>query len=95
MSCVITFIFSKLKTEISEKRLPTVFCCFSPIFDDQDRLRTLINMLAADLSNSIAQSGHSYAMSLASSSLTPAAKLGEMFGGLSQVTVFFMLKCDD
>ncbi|KAK3738451.1 hypothetical protein QZH41_017087, partial [Actinostola sp. cb2023] len=73
-----------------DDNLPHMFYLWGEIFarptlDDQDRLRTLINMIASDLANSIAHSGHSYAMSLASSSLTPAAKLGELFGGLSQV----------
>ncbi|XP_048577548.1 presequence protease, mitochondrial isoform X1 [Nematostella vectensis] len=73
-----------------DKNLPHMFYLWgeifgSPRFKDQERLRTLINMLASDLASSIAQSGHSYAVSLASSSLTPAARLDEVLGGLSQV----------
>jgi hypothetical protein len=37
---------------------------------------------------SIVDSGHIYAMGLASSSLTPSARLSEILGGLNQVLCF-------
>jgi hypothetical protein len=47
-----------------------------------------VNGLASDLAMSIVDSGHMYAMGLASSSLTPSARLGEILGGLNQVLYF-------
>ena len=64
---------------------------YRPTLTNVERLRTLINMMAADLGQSIAHSGHSYALSLAESSLTPSAKLGELLGGLSQVNAWSAL----
>ena len=58
---------------------------YSPTLNNTDRLRTLVNGLASDLAMSIVDSGHSYAMGLASSSLTPSARLNEILGGLNQV----------
>lgn len=57
----------------------------SPTLNNAERLRTLINGLASDFAMSIVDSGHSYAMTLASSSLTPSARLSEILGGLNQV----------
>lgn len=62
-----------------------MFC--RPTLNDTERLRTLINMLASDLSMSVSHSGHAYAMALAACSLSPAAHLSEQFGGLSQVLI--------
>eukprot|EP00794_Sanderia_malayensis_P000544 gene544-1199_t len=56
-----------------------------PNLKDYDRLRTLINSIASDLAMSIADSGHMYSMTSSASSLTPAARFGELFGGMSQV----------
>ena len=47
-----------------------------------------MNGLASDLAMSIVDSGHIYAMGLASSSLTPSARLSEILGGLNQVLCF-------
>ncbi len=47
-----------------------------------------MNGLASDLAMSIVDSGHSYAVGLASSSLTPSARLNEILGGLNQVLCF-------
>jgi Zn-dependent M16 (insulinase) family peptidase len=62
----------------------TIIRC-SPTLNNTERLRTLVNGLASDLAMSIVDSGHMYAMGLASSSLTPSARLGEILGGLNQV----------
>ena len=50
-------------------------------------------MLSSNLAISIADSGHRYAMMSASSGLSPAAQLTEMFSGLTQVceACFFFL----
>ena len=42
-------------------------------------------MSASDLAASVPQSGHSYAMAHAASTLNPAAALNELFGGMTQV----------
>lgn len=66
---------------------------YSPTLNNTDRLRTLVNGLASDLAMSIVESGHIYAMGLASSSLTPSARLNEILGGLNQVVRnIFMLR---
>ncbi|XP_076452447.1 presequence protease, mitochondrial-like isoform X2 [Babylonia areolata] len=59
----------------------------SPDFSDRDRLTTLIGQSASDLASSVPQAGHHYAMSYAASSLSPAAALTELFGGMSQVSL--------
>ena len=53
---------------------------------DHDRLSTLVRMTASDFAMSLAQSGHSYAMKGASSSLSPVGSLKETMGGMSQVS---------
>ena len=52
---------------------------------DQGRLMTLVQMTAAGLANSIADTGHSYAMAVAASSLSPSSKLNEIMSGMTQV----------
>lgn len=63
----------------------SAICCGRPDFQDVERIRTLVTMLAADMANSVADSGHAYAMSYSSRHLTPAAELAERFSGLQQV----------
>lgn len=43
-------------------------------------------MAASSLSVAVADSGHTFAMTAAASSLSPAAMLSETFGGISQVS---------
>ena len=64
---------------------------FRPNFKNVDRLRTLINGIASDMAMSIADSGHAYAMSAAASNLTPAGRFGELFGGMSQVSIYCLM----
>ena len=52
---------------------------------DTDRLRTLIMMSAAELSSSIVDAGHSYAMTHSASSLTASCQLKEDMSGMAQV----------
>ncbi|KAK7112412.1 hypothetical protein V1264_011876 [Littorina saxatilis] len=59
----------------------------SPDFSDKDRLTTLIRMGASDLAASVPHSGHGYAMAHAAATLTPAAALTELFGGMTQVSL--------
>ncbi|XP_074650710.1 presequence protease, mitochondrial-like isoform X2 [Tubulanus polymorphus] len=54
---------------------------------DTNRLVTLIGMTAADMANSLADSGHRFAMSLASGNLTHASHINEQWNGVSQVTL--------
>lgn len=73
-----------------DRNIPRMFSLWLDIFEgpnfkNVDRLRTLINGIASDMAMSIADSGHAYAMSAAASSLTPAGRFGELFGGMSQV----------
>ncbi|XP_066441695.1 presequence protease, mitochondrial isoform X2 [Eleutherodactylus coqui] len=56
-----------------------------PRFDDEERLRVLVRMSAQEMSNSIPDSGHSYAAIRASRTLTPAGELQELFNGMDQV----------
>ncbi|XP_046847689.1 presequence protease, mitochondrial-like [Xenia sp. Carnegie-2017] len=73
-----------------DENLPRMFNIWleiftSPTLNNPDRLRTLINGLASDFALSIVDSGHMYAMRLASSSLVPSSQLNEVLGGLHQV----------
>uniref|UniRef100_A0AAX7TFN7 Presequence protease, mitochondrial n=1 Tax=Astatotilapia calliptera TaxID=8154 RepID=A0AAX7TFN7_ASTCA len=65
-----------------------LFCSVitNPHFDDEERLRVLVMQSAQELANSIAYSGHLYAMTRAGRHLTPAGDLQETFGGMEQVT---------
>lgn len=54
-------------------------------FDETQRLSDLIEQICVRKENSITGSGHSLAMSLASSRLSPAANLSHRFGGLQGI----------
>lgn len=49
------------------------------------KLRTLVQGIASGFVNSLAESGHAYAMTFAAAHLTPAARAKEVFGGMTQV----------
>lgn len=75
-----------------ERNLDKTLDLWTEIFDrpdlkDSARLQTLIRMSASDLASELANAGHSFAMTHSASSLTPAAKLSEMFDGMTQVSV--------
>lgn len=75
-----------------ERNLDEMLELWTEIFDrvsfrDTERLTTLIRMSAAEQAAMLSHSGHSYAMSHSASSLTPAAKQNEVFGGVTQVSV--------
>ncbi|OLY78858.1 Presequence protease, mitochondrial [Smittium mucronatum] len=57
---------------------------FETDFDKQDRLRTLITASASGVYNSIANSGHSYARTLAGSTLSPEVRFSNMVSGIGQ-----------
>ncbi|KAK9456922.1 peptidase M16C associated-domain-containing protein [Dipodascopsis uninucleata] len=69
---------SQLLTLLSELLLDTNY-------HNHDKLRTLIRGIASGSANVIAESGHSYARSVAASALTPASKLSEVLRGVEQV----------
>lgn len=49
------------------------------------KLRTLVQGIASGFVNSLAESGHAYAMTFAAAHLTPAARVKEVSGGMTQV----------
>ena len=57
----------------------------SPNLQDRERLQTLVNMAATNMAMSIANAGHSFAMAASARDLSPAARLSELFGGITQV----------
>ncbi|KAM8967302.1 presequence protease, mitochondrial [Pelodytes ibericus] len=57
----------------------------SPRFDDEERLKVLVRNIAQELSNGISDSGHTYASTRASKTLSPAGELKEMLSGMDQV----------
>ena len=63
------------------------FFCYSPSFNNPERLQTLIKAYANDLAMSVAQSGHLYAITCAAKNLTPTAQIAELFAGMSQVKI--------
>ena len=76
-----------------ERNLDKMLELWTEIFDrvsfrDTERLTTLIRMSAAEQAAMLSHSGHNYAMSHSASSLTPAAKQNEVFGGVTQVRAF-------
>jgi Zn-dependent M16 (insulinase) family peptidase len=54
-------------------------------FDEGRRVHELIEQLSARRENSITGQGHSLAMALASSKMSPTAQLGHQFGGLEGI----------
>lgn len=63
-----------------------VFSTSSVTLSDQERLTTLVRMEAAEMANSVSFMGHAYAMRGAASSLSPVGQIGEVTGGMSQVS---------
>ncbi|XP_041378980.1 LOW QUALITY PROTEIN: presequence protease, mitochondrial-like [Gigantopelta aegis] len=55
-----------------------------PRLQDEERLCALIAMSASALAMSVADNGHTYAMSAAAATMTPAAELAEILAGLTQ-----------
>ncbi|XP_021354129.1 presequence protease, mitochondrial-like isoform X2 [Mizuhopecten yessoensis] len=56
-----------------------------PDLKDNERFLTLVNMTAAEMSSSIVNMGHSFAISHSRAGLTPTGFLQEQFGGMTQV----------
>ena len=61
-------------------------------FDEDQRLRDLIEQICARKENSITGQGHSLAMSLASSRMSPTAQLAHSFGGLEGIRRLKLLR---
>jgi Zn-dependent M16 (insulinase) family peptidase len=65
-------------------------------FSDLDRIKSLISQRANALINSVTQSGHSYAASLAKRKFSRSAMIHEIYGGIHQVqTARELAKLDD
>ncbi len=54
-------------------------------WSDLQHLKTVVSGSAMDMMNSLAQSGHSYAMQSASAKLSASQRLNEVFGGITQI----------
>ena len=59
----------------------------SPRFTERDHLRTIVGMSASDLSSSIADSGHSFALQRAARVISPRSAVAEQYTGLGQVAL--------
>ncbi len=59
--------------------------CHAVRFDESQRLQELIEQMCARKENSITGNGHSLAMNLASSRMSPTAQLAHRFGGLEGI----------
>lgn len=64
----------------------------SPRFDESRRVRELIEQICARKESSITGQGHSLAMSLASSRMSPAAQLSHRFAGLEGIKSLKLLR---
>ena len=52
---------------------------------DEERLRTILNVVANNAAMNVPSRGHLFAIRSASSGLTPTANMSEIFMGLTQV----------
>ena len=62
--------------------------CLDVNFDDEKRFESILNSEFSDMKNSIADSGHNYAVSFASSKISKNALVSDLLSGLRQV--FFL-----
>ena len=56
---------------------------FEGVITDETRIKAALTDISTDFSSSVVQSGHTYASSLASSSLSPSLYIGERLSGIS------------
>lgn len=63
----------------------------APRFEDVERLKSIIYGNTSDMQESLVESGHSYARSLAASVFSRASALHETWSGISQVTLMQQL----
>ncbi|OZJ06238.1 hypothetical protein BZG36_00782 [Bifiguratus adelaidae] len=73
-----------------DRNIPKMYSLLSEIihetdFDNVSKLKTLIMGNASGLVNSVAESGHVFARTIAESSLTPSRAASEVYGGMTQV----------
>ena len=73
-----------------ERNVDKMFELWTEIFnrlhyDNADRLKVLVNMLATDTMNGLVYRGHSYSMGSSASTLQPATALAESFGGINNL----------
>uniref|UniRef100_A0A6B2KXD1 Presequence protease, mitochondrial n=1 Tax=Arcella intermedia TaxID=1963864 RepID=A0A6B2KXD1_9EUKA len=67
----------------------------SPLFNDTDRLRTLLLGIESDFQDSLIDNGHSYARMTAASFLSPSHKLVEEWEGITQYKLLAQLVEED
>ena len=72
-----------------------IFDIYRLDLSDNERLTTLIRMSAMELSHSLSDAGHRYAMTSACSGLTPVCRLNETYGGMSHVWNELLLHIHD
>jgi len=100
-SCLSTVSSSLLLSSYClDSNISNMFDLWSQIFssvhwNDTTRLATLLKMYASAANNGLAQSGHSYAMSAAASSLSPAAAASEQFSGMTNLSLLTRLSQED
>lgn len=73
-----------------DKNVATMFSLFEELlrhtdFGNVEKLKTMIAASTANLSNALAQSGHSFAMLRAASDISPVKKIDDILGGVAQV----------
>lgn len=73
-----------------DKNVETMFGLFQELlrntdFTNVEKLKTMIAASTANLSNALAQSGHSFAMLRAASDISPVKKIDDILGGVAQV----------
>eukprot|EP01135_Chromosphaera_perkinsii_P001754 Nk52_evm23s210 gene=Nk52_evmTU23s210 len=75
-----------------EKNIDPMFNLLTDVFvnplvrdDNVDRLKTMVQMIAANVANSVIESGHHVAMNMAQAGIRPASKLSELYSGMPQI----------
>lgn len=66
--------------------LISIFLIISPHLDNEDVILTSLLEMSENLTSSVVQVGHDYAMTSASSSLSLSAKMHEKYHGLTQLS---------
>lgn len=73
-----------------DKNVSSMFSLFQELlrntdFTNVEKLKTMISASTANLSNALAQSGHSFAMLRAASDISPVKQIDDILGGVGQV----------
>lgn len=83
-----------LDTKLSQSYELASKICKEPNFLDHKRMETLLNAEYSDCKNSIADSGHHYAMSYAASLVTRDSYIADMLNGIRQIQTLKRLISD-